>query len=657
MNGTEPIHPHLGASQGCFFGRTAVSFRVAPVRKRCYVARLFAHDRALLTITAAAVLATLALPVRTLGEPAPLPARMQPVAVDSGVLANPTNRAQVVFSKIIDLGPDVPWVRVLFDPQGTNLPPGSSIRVTSLLDGETQTLDAQDLENWGYGTAFFNGSSVRIEIIAAPGSVGNRIDTREVYAGDPTPEPLIQEPDGQGTVAGICGALDSRVPNSPDKRVGRLLPGTKSALGTDPYCTAFLVDTPGDDKLHLTAGHCFGNYNQNMTSPFILEIDVPQSNPNCTIVHPGVADQFPVNGSTVISTWPGFDPKPPGNDWAVFRCHPQNGETTYTRNGGVAFPIAAPPPINTPVRVTGCGIDGGDITMPAHAVGAGLGACAAAVDTNTCGRAGCHHCDPNTMWSTRNGTRQTDTGTLVANTVGDKGTVLSFTVDICAANSGSPIIMDSDSQGNGGKVVGIVTHAGCKGGDAHNHGQPITTTPALMNAISHEFAVKTAVILVEGPATAFGSFQFKMVERNAPCTDPFIPPQRTLSYDQVAGGEFPTTATEIRDNIIAGLNPPPVGYIIYPIPNDKLGIQSTWKAAADIRQFDVCVGKGAPIVYTRVIGNVNDQFDSQKGVKITGVTKDKFIPAVSTWGLIALALVLLTAGTIVMRNRRAYSPG
>jgi hypothetical protein len=233
------------------------------------------------------------------------------------------------------------------------------------------------------------------------------------------------------------------------------------------FCTAFIIDSPPDDwpdKLHLTAGHCFaiGGSNGDQRNPgdFILQFDVPLSCVCCTIVHPPPASQFPVD--TATWTWPGFNPKPPGNDWAVFQCKRQGGVSTFMHNGRFAFGLAAPPPPGAPVWVTGYGVDGADLL----------------VDPNECGGA-VHHCDPGTLDAVLNGTQQTDSGFLLANDH-DKPTVLNFIVDICAANSGSPIIDASN------KAVGIVTHAGCKGAAAHNHGQPILTTPPLMAAIAHE---------------------------------------------------------------------------------------------------------------------------------------------------------------------------
>lgn len=208
-----------------------------------------------------AVLALVAGPELARAVPAPIRGHMEPIALDSGALDNWRDVSAVVYSQIVDLGPDVSWVRVIFSE--VNLPPGSFVRITSLEDGDSQILDAVELQNWGYGTAFFNGSRVQIEVIAGARTRGNRIQVAEVFAG----EVADAGPGGaEGVVADICPAGgDSRTPSEPgdasyDKRVARLLPGKKQDPGDNPNGggggTAFLVDT-GVQKILLSAGHNF----------------------------------------------------------------------------------------------------------------------------------------------------------------------------------------------------------------------------------------------------------------------------------------------------------------------------------------------------------------------------------------------------------------
>ena len=417
-------------------------------------------------------------------EPALLYARMQPVAVDSGRLDNPRNEPAVVFSQVIDLGPDAPWVRVLFDKE-TTLAPGSYIRVTSLVDAETQILDAEQLRNWNYGTAFFNGSQVTIELIAAGGASGNALKVSQVFVGEIPPSV------DTGGVAAICGNDDNRAPfqfpyDSQSMGIGRLLNTVVQPEGENTVplkgCTAFIVGRPSGtenpDKLHLTAGHCFDHldlgreWNQNLTDPYVLQFNVycyagtesTCSNTNCTIKHPAVVHQFPVRGETVISQNDGA-----GNDWAVFRCGRNSvGKTTwehqttptppYTR---WAFPLADPVPgVGTDVRVTGYGVDGNE-----GALGGGNAACIC--NTSTTGRR-------NVTLQTAPGPAPPQPPSVEAKLRGVSGTVIAYDADMCGANSGSPVF-NRDT----GEVIGINTHHGCASTTPEtglNYGTAITHT-------------------------------------------------------------------------------------------------------------------------------------------------------------------------------------
>ncbi len=406
-----------------------------------------------------------------LAEPATLNARMVPVKVDTGRLENLHAEPAVMFSTVVELGSDDPWVRVLFDKE-TTLATGSYIRVTSLLDGETQILDAEELENWGYGTAFFNGSSVSIELIAGAKTKSNGLRVEEILVGE------RRANDGFGEVATICNETgakdDNRVPSG-DLRVGRVLSGGKRELDSkkqDGGCTAFIIDTPdnSDDKLHLTAGHCFGDILQGQDAGvWIFQVCVPDSSADCALVHPDPGCQFPVDRFSVISIADYATEGNFGNDWAVFQCHRQNGISSF-RHAGAAFPLAASPGAGNPVRVTGCGIDG---TNENNAPG---------------GKASCE-CDQGGFTGTRNRTRQTSTGSLVEpnETKNDPDTgvnhVLGLDVDVCGGNSGSPIIINSDSSGLGGEAIGIVTEGWCP---PYNRGNVIIGNTPLWNAINHE---------------------------------------------------------------------------------------------------------------------------------------------------------------------------
>ena len=100
-------------------------------------------------------------------EPAPIRQIVVPYSLKSSLLENRSVAESVVFSEVVQ-GGDVPWMRLAFG--NVRLAPGSRLEITSLLDGATQTLTAATLGQWQYTSAYFNGSAVRLSLIAAGGS-------------------------------------------------------------------------------------------------------------------------------------------------------------------------------------------------------------------------------------------------------------------------------------------------------------------------------------------------------------------------------------------------------------------------------------------------------------------------------------------------------
>ena len=144
------------------------------------------------------------------------------------------------------------WIRLYFedvvlagDPlAGT----GAELRITSMLDGGLQIMNAIEVERWERSTAYFNGDSLVVEVWARPGTGTSRVQLEAMDMGTP---PLL------GT-ASICGPNDDRLPST-DPRSGRLLP-----VG----CTGWLIqDCAG---CFLTAGHCTGNIQ-------VIQFNVPPS--------------------------------------------------------------------------------------------------------------------------------------------------------------------------------------------------------------------------------------------------------------------------------------------------------------------------------------------------------------------------------------------
>jgi V8-like Glu-specific endopeptidase len=216
-------------------------------------------------------------------------------------------------------------LRLQFDR--IELAPGSVLRLTSLADGARQHLNAKTAAQWRNTSAYFNGDAVKVELLAAEGSRGNRVELAAAHARRADVAPESQ-----------CGPTDDRVPSAADNRA-RLL---------DVGCTANLTA----DGCFITAGHC-------MTSASlvdVVEFNVPLSNPNGSLNHPPPSDQY------VPTTNRQFTPNPAlGSDWGVFTVFP-NTETGLmpldAQGPGLEFATTVPKRRNE-VEITGYGVDSG----------------------------------------------------------------------------------------------------------------------------------------------------------------------------------------------------------------------------------------------------------------------------------------------------------
>ncbi len=98
--------------------------------------------------------------------------QLQPYDVDSGARGNQAEAFETVFENLVRIE-DAAWLRIYFGE--VTLAEGSYIRMTSLLDGEVQELDERELALWSNSSAYFNGNAVQVELIAGPGTNGNRV--------------------------------------------------------------------------------------------------------------------------------------------------------------------------------------------------------------------------------------------------------------------------------------------------------------------------------------------------------------------------------------------------------------------------------------------------------------------------------------------------
>ncbi len=276
------------------------------------------------TLIALAGLALPCTPQETLE--APPPSIDLAFARDSGQVANASGSAQVVISFPVNVQ-SAPWMRLFFstielagDPDAGS---GSILRMTSLYDAEVQELDANGVRMWSNTSAFFNGETVLVEVLAQPGTGNNRIVMDRVIAG----KPLV------GADA-ACG-IDIRIASF-DGRGARLMPAG---------CTAWMI---ADCRTcFLSAGHCVG---ANMVAQF----NVPLSGAGGTLVNPPVEDQFPIDATSLQSQNSGV-----GQDWAYFGGMTNNLGETPIEHQLARWGISGPPPFNNQdvIRVTGYGID------------------------------------------------------------------------------------------------------------------------------------------------------------------------------------------------------------------------------------------------------------------------------------------------------------
>src|SRR5262245_58757118 len=284
-------------------------------------------------LLAAAVIAIAAgvLGQSATAQPAPLVQRVVPLAIDSGPVQNNGPARAVIYSTVVKADHSA-WIRLKFDEATLGRTPAGGqstiVRMTSALDGGVQYMKAVHLRQWQNTSAYFNGDTVLIEIVADPGAPPSRLVINMVWAGE-----LVDVV--QGGIASICGA-DDRV-LSDDPRAARILP-----VG----CTGWIID----DVAHcmLTAGHCAGGTDT-------IEFNVPLSSPSGALNHPGPEDQYAADQSSIQSTNGGI-----GNDWCYYGCFP-NSNTNLTpfeaQQASYVLADAAPSPSGQNIRITGYGVD------------------------------------------------------------------------------------------------------------------------------------------------------------------------------------------------------------------------------------------------------------------------------------------------------------
>jgi V8-like Glu-specific endopeptidase len=251
-----------------------------------------------------------------------------PLALDSGEVANTGSQPEVIISFPVQMAGST-WLRLYFDEvtlagdvwEGN----GAILRLTSWLDGDVQELNSRHVDQWQRSSAYLNGDTVQVEVLAYPGTGVSRVKLRAVDAGIP------------GQQESQCGPTDDRILSS-DPRAGRLLP-----IG----CTGWLIDDC--QGCALTAGHCTSNIS-------VLQFNVPLSDANGSLNNPPAADQYAVDSSSLITN----GGQGVGNDWGYFGTFPNSttGLTAAQAQGSV-FTVGVPPAVTTgnDIRITGYGVD------------------------------------------------------------------------------------------------------------------------------------------------------------------------------------------------------------------------------------------------------------------------------------------------------------
>ncbi|SEL51207.1 Por secretion system C-terminal sorting domain-containing protein [Aquimarina amphilecti] len=304
------------------------------------------------------------------------------------------NGSNVITEEISETG--ATWLRLFF--KDVNLGDQSTITITSKLDGATQVLTSKTLKDWNNSSAYFNGDAVTVTLSVAANDPSAKINISELSVGELDP-----------TIKSQCGSNDDRV-DSADDAIGRIVP-----IG----CTGWIIT---NGKL-VTAGHCVGSRAE------IIEFNVPKSNPDRTIVHPGPEDQYPIGN--FVSPYPNSPSQ--ANDWAVFDgfANSQTGQTPIQGQGASYNVVQDAPGAN--ITITGFGTDTG-------------------ID---------------------NQTQQIHTGPLSSTT----NTFVRYRTDTTGGNSGSPIIDTAT-----GNAVGVHAYGGCSGSGGSNSGER-ATIPAFWDAM------------------------------------------------------------------------------------------------------------------------------------------------------------------------------
>lgn len=164
-----------------------------------------------------------------------------------------------------------------------------TLKIWSEFDGAAQLLNAHTLRHWDFKSAYFNGDSVTVQVLATADALTTSVDI--IGATAARPDGMMHALNLTQTRT-LCGTVDNRVANNL-RRAARYSTGTG-------WCSAGIInDARG---CFLTAGHCTGVGS--------MQFQVPRSSNTGGVTQPAPQDQYPVDGTSTQSANGGV-----GNDW------------------------------------------------------------------------------------------------------------------------------------------------------------------------------------------------------------------------------------------------------------------------------------------------------------------------------------------------------
>lgn len=189
--------------------------------------------------------------------------------------------------------PSSTFLRLYFE--GTELGPESYLLLEAA-DGNTQKLRRDDLENWSYSSAFFNGESVKVSLFTAKGE-RNKVSINGVRASEGKAV-TSQQVNARKALSGTATpnastSIDlNELPHA--AAVGRFTNGVNS-YGTGWIAPNGAIVT-SDNNVH--GG--MDNYD-------IIEFNVPPSQSYGNVTHPSPEDQYPVKFRNNASSLYGYE--------------------------------------------------------------------------------------------------------------------------------------------------------------------------------------------------------------------------------------------------------------------------------------------------------------------------------------------------------------